>query len=165
VVQIEILDETGRFRARKRLRMVLERVGPVATRGLRRDHEWTLVLVDDATIARRNLADRAVDGPTDVLAYPLMEPDDRGIPSVGHLGDVIVSLDTAARQARARGVPMWHEVAVLASHGLLHLLGWDHQTSAAWPPFEALQQLAGVEAVAVDTAARTGALLRAQAPA
>ena len=162
MVQIEILDETGRFRARKRLHQVLERVAPIALGDRQRSCEWTVVLVDDVAIAHRNLTDRGVDGPTDVLAYPLMEPDDRGVPSVGHLGDVLVSLDTASRQARARGVPMWHEVAVLASHGLLHLLGWDHQTAAAWPPFEALQRLSGQEAVTVDLAERTRSLLRVQ---
>ena len=163
-MQIEILDETGRFRARKRLFQVLDRVAAVAVfRRGRRSLEWTLVLVDDDTIAERNRSDRGVAGPTDVLAYPLSEPDDGAMPSIDHLGDVIVSLETAARQARARGVPAWHEVAVLASHGLLHLLGWDHQTADDWPPFEAVQQLAGLEAMAVDAAGRARAQLSRRA--
>jgi probable rRNA maturation factor len=164
VVQIEILDETGRFRARKRLQRALERVAGVAIASRRGSFEWTLVLVDDAAIALRNRSDRGVDGPTDVLAYPLSEPDDAGMPKVNHLGDVMVSLDTAARQARARRVPVWHEVAVLASHGLLHLLGWDHQTPADWPPFEALQALAGLEAAAVDAAGHARSLIAKGAP-
>lgn len=165
MVQIEILDETGRFRARKRLREVLGRMARVIDPSAgRRDLEWTVVLVDDPTIALRNRTDRHVEGPTDVLAYPLAEPDDRGMPSVGHLGDVMISLDTAVRQARARGVPSWHEVAVLASHGLMHLLGWDHQTVDDWAPFEAFQQLANHEARAVDLAHQTRRLLRPLPP-
>ena len=115
-------------------------------------HEVTVVLVRDDAIAARNLADRGVEGPTDVLAYPLNEPDDAGIPRSMHLGDVVISLDTAARQARSRGRPMWHEVAALASHGLLHLLGLDHQEPEDWAPFEALQGLAEAEAEAIDRA-------------
>jgi probable rRNA maturation factor len=158
-VLITVLDETGGFRRRERLTAVLQRVAAVAAPARRgatgRDaplREVTVVLVSDATIAARNLADRGVAGPTDVLAYPLNEPDDAGVPRSPHLGDVVISLDTAARQARSRGRPTWHEVAVLASHGLLHLLGLDHQAPEDWAPFEALQGLAEAEAEAVDRA-------------
>ena len=151
---IEVLDETGRFRRRERLTTVLQRVAAVAVqaRRVRAVHEITVVLVDDDTMAARNFADRGVAGSTDVLAYPLNEPGDAGVPRSAHLGDVVISLDTAARQARSRGRPTWHEVAVLASHGLLHLLGLDHQAPEDWAPFEALQGLAEAEAQAVDRA-------------
>jgi probable rRNA maturation factor len=153
-VLITVLDETGGFRRRERLTAVLRRVAAVAAAPRRGGavHEMTVVLVTDDTIASRNLAHRGVAGPTDVLAYPLNEPDDAGVPRSMHLGDVVISLDTAARQARSRGHPTWHEVAVLASHGLLHLLGFDHQAPEDWVPFEALQGLAEAEAVAVDRA-------------
>jgi probable rRNA maturation factor len=163
-VLIDILDETGHFRRRDRLAQVLRRVAAVAPlprpRG-RAEPEMTVVLVDDAAIAARNRADRGVDGPTDVLAYPLHEPDDAGFPRVAHLGDVVISLDTAGRQARSRGRPAWHEVAVLASHGLLHLLGFDHRSAAEWGPFEAIQALAEAEAAAVDRSRSAYRSLRA----
>jgi len=161
-VRVEVLDETGRFRQRKRLAEVLRRVAEGA--GLDRPvagapRELTLVLVDDGAIAERNRADRGVDGPTDVLSYPLGEPDDLGFPAVPHLGDVVVSLDTAARQARGLR-PVWHEVAVLATHGWLHLHGYDHQTSAGWAPFDAVQALAEAEAQALDRAAAARSAVR-----
>jgi len=154
-VRIEVLDETGRFRRRERVAAVVRRVA--AGTGLAAPvdgapPEMTLVLLDDAAIARRNAADRGVDGATDVLAYPLAEPDDVGVPQVPHVGDVLVSLETARRQARARRRPTWHEVAVLACHGLLHLRGYDHQAPADWAPFEAVQALAEAEAEAIDRA-------------
>ena len=161
---IEILDETGRFRRRERLARVLRRVATVVPLPPRLDGaepEMTVVLVDDAAIATRNRADRGVDGPTDVLAYPLHEPDDAGFPSIPHLGDVVISLDTARRQARSRGRPAWHEVAVLASHGLLHLLGYDHRSPVEWAPFEAVQGLAEAEAEAVDRSRSAYRSLRA----
>jgi probable rRNA maturation factor len=161
-VRVEVLDETGRFRRRSGVAEVLRRVAagtgldaPVA--GVAR--EMTLVLVDDDAIAHRNARDRGVDGPTDVLSYPAREPDDRGFPDVPHLGDVLVSLDTARRQARGRR-PAWHEVAVLATHGLLHLHGFDHQTAAGWAPFDAAQALAEAEARALDLALAARRALR-----
>ncbi len=104
--------------------------------------EMTVVLVSDGAIAERNLRDRGVDGPTDVLSYPTFEPSDVGYPEVTHLGDVFVSLDTAKRQARAAGRKLGSEVAALAAHGLIHLTGKDHTSQAAWRPFTAAQERA-----------------------
>jgi probable rRNA maturation factor len=146
-VTVEILDETGRFRRRRRLAALV--------RALADAHGWTgrevtVVLVDDEAIAAMNERDRGVTGPTDVLSYPLHEPDDAGFPTLPHLGDVVVSLDTAKRQARERGVDPWHEVAELVAHGLLHLLGHDHQDEADWRPFRALQAEAQALALRLD---------------
>ncbi len=86
----------------------------------------TVVLVHDDEIHRLNRAHRDVDAPTDVLSYPLFEPDDVGVPDVPHLGDIIISVDTAARQARTQGHDVQTELHLLAAHGLTHLLGYDH---------------------------------------
>jgi probable rRNA maturation factor len=149
-VRVEILDETNRFRRRRRLAELVRRLADAWGVG---DREVSIVLVDDATIATMNLRDRGVEGPTDVLSYPLHEPDDHGFPTLAHLGDVVVSLDTARRQARERAVEPWHEVAELVAHGLLHLLGHDHATEAGWVPFHAGQADARALAVALDDAA------------
>lgn len=149
-MRVEILDETGRFRRRKRLAELLRRLAPAWDVA---DREFTLVLVDDATIAALNARDRGVEGPTDVLSYPLHEPTDTGFPQLPQLGDVFVSLDTARRQARERGVEPWHEVAELAAHGLLHLLGFDHQDEADWTPFRDAQSRAAALAEAIDAEA------------
>jgi probable rRNA maturation factor len=100
-----------------------------------------VVLMDDATIRRFNLAHRGVDEATDVLAYPTAEPDEVAVPRVPHLGDIFISLETAARQALGHGHELASEVKVLAAHGLTHLLGYDHATEEAWRVFHHHQQL------------------------
>lgn len=93
----------------------------------------SLMLVDDAEIHQLNRDYRQVDRPTDVLAFALL---DGGLPPFLdpdeplELGDVVISLATAERQARDRGHPLDLEVAWLATHGLLHLAGWDHPDEA-----------------------------------
>ena len=101
--------------------------------------EVTVVLCDDETIQALNREHRGVDAPTDVLSYPTHEPDDVGVPEVPHLGDIFISLETASKQAEARGHAFENEVALLAAHGLLHLLGLDHETEDAWDVFENAQ--------------------------
>jgi len=92
--------------------------------------EVTVSLVDDAEIHRLNRDYRRKDRPTDVLAFAMREgrraPGDDAI-----LGDVVISVDTAARQARQRRATTADEVRALLIHGLLHLLGYDHERSAA----------------------------------
>ena len=129
---VEILDETQQYRPAERLEHVLEAL--LKELGAE-NRDVTVVLVDDATIHRRNLRDRGVDAPTDVLSYPTGEPDDLGFPSVPHLGDIFISIDTAARQAAERGTGLEQEVLVLAAHGLTHLRGFDHPTDERWQPF------------------------------
>ncbi len=134
---VEILDETQRYRPAERLQQALEALlADLGTEG----RDVTVVLVDDATIHRRNLLDRGVDAPTDVLSYPTGEPDDEGFPTVDHLGDIFISIDTATRQAAERGVGVEQEVLVLAAHGLTHLRGFDHPSDERWEPFRAAER-------------------------
>ena len=92
--------------------------------------ELTVSLVDDAEIQHLNREYRGKDRPTDVLAFAMREGTRVGGDQV-ILGDVVISLDTAARQARRRNVPTDAEVRTLLIHGVLHLLGYDHERSAA----------------------------------
>ncbi len=101
--------------------------------------EVTVVLMNDDAIAAHNLADRHEVGPTDVLSYPTSEPGDVGFPEVPQLGDILISLDTAERQASEHGHGVRDEVLVLAAHALTHLRGFDHQTEADWQPFTSAQ--------------------------
>lgn len=87
--------------------------------------ELSVLLTDDRRIHALNLQHRAKDRPTDVLAFPLQ--DDGSTPGAW-LGDVVISLDTAQRQADSRGRPLLAEVRFLLAHGLLHLIGYDHDT-------------------------------------
>lgn len=132
---VETVDETSRFQPVEELTQVITRL--MSESGLVDD--VTIILVDDATIAGMNERDRGVAGPTDVLSYPAHEPTDVGFPHVPHLGDVFISLDTAARQAADAGHTLGLEVVTLAAHGLTHLRGLDHQTADDWAPFEAAQ--------------------------
>lgn len=91
--------------------------------------ELSIALVDDATIAELNRRYRGVDRPTDVLAFALREgehADRRG----KLLGDVVISLETAQRQARRAHRGLDAELARLLVHGTLHLLGHDHEAAA-----------------------------------
>lgn len=97
-----------------------------------------LTLCDDATISALNQEWRGQEGPTDVLAFaiqddpiPLPPPALEGMhgdqePEPLELGDIVISLETARRQAESEGHSLSRELLFLASHGLLHLLGWDH---------------------------------------
>ena len=91
--------------------------------------EVSIVLTDDEHIHQLNKIYRHKDRPTDVLAFAMHEGEFGAL--AGHvLGDVIVSVETARKQAEARRRPVLDEVTMLLAHGLLHLLGWDHQTDA-----------------------------------
>ncbi|MHB8146428.1 MAG: rRNA maturation RNase YbeY [Vulcanimicrobiaceae bacterium] len=89
----------------------------------------SLTLVSDAEIRTLNREHRGKDAPTDVLSFPLFEP---GEEVAGHallermLGDIVISIDTARRQAADYGAPLQSELERLLIHGMLHLLGYDH---------------------------------------
>jgi len=84
--------------------------------------ELSLVLCSDAHIRQLNAAWRSQDRATDVLSFPQDDPV--------VLGDLVLSLDTADRQAQERGWSVQTELRILLVHGLLHLLGYDHETGA-----------------------------------
>ena len=94
-------------------------------------YELSLRLTTDTEIQALNSQFRHLDKPTDVLSFAAMEVDfpeievEAGDLAV-YLGDIIISVDTAVRQAPEHGYSLRRELAWLASHGLLHLLGWDH---------------------------------------
>ena len=88
-----------------------------AARGWVRE-ELSIALVSDREIRRLNRRWRGKDHPTDVLSFPLNDS--------GALGDVVISLETARRQAREGGWPLAAELRRLLAHGILHCRGYDH---------------------------------------
>ena len=80
----------------------------------------TIAFVSDSSIRKLNQQFRGVDKATDVLSFPADEPD--------NLGDVAISVETAAKQATENGLQVDDEIAQLILHGLLHLSGYDHET-------------------------------------
>jgi probable rRNA maturation factor len=128
----------------------LARAAPPGTRG-----SVTIALVTDPVMRRLNRQYRGADKATDVLSFPAERPRTaglralalakaaglpavalaKGLPSValaqeGFLGDLAIARGVAARQARAQGHSTRAEIRVLALHGLLHLLGYDHEVDA-----------------------------------
>jgi len=82
----------------------------------------TIAFVSDKRIRELNRQFRRVDKATDVLSFPADDPDE------SDLGDIAVSVDTAATQAKENGLKLDEEIAQLILHGLLHLSGYDHET-------------------------------------
>ncbi|MHC1746444.1 MAG: rRNA maturation RNase YbeY [Negativicutes bacterium] len=92
--------------------------------------EVSIVLADDAYIQELNCQYRGKDMPTDVLSFALNEGEEPEIidgPEENLLGDIIISLETAQRQAVDYGHSLERELAFLTIHGFLHLLGYDHE--------------------------------------
>jgi probable rRNA maturation factor len=85
-----------------------------------------VVLTNDRAIQTLNLRYRNKDAPTDVLAFPLGD----GLQPQEPFGDVVISLETATRQARDYGATLSQELARLLIHGTLHLCGYDHHERA-----------------------------------
>jgi probable rRNA maturation factor len=94
----------------------------------------TVAVVPDGRIRRLNRRYRRKDCATDVLAFPAFAPSElrRGRPPAEHpyLGDIVIGGGVARRQARQAGHSVRTELRILALHGLLHLLGYDHERDA-----------------------------------
>jgi probable rRNA maturation factor len=91
--------------------------------------ELSVLLADDVAVRELNRQYRHTDAATDVLSFSQAEGEEFAIPDgeTPHLGDVVISVDTARRQAAEYGIPLQDELAHLVVHGVLHLLGYDHQ--------------------------------------
>ena len=103
------------------------------SRRLRAPRAVALRLADTRTVRRLNARYLGLDEPTDVLAFNTDIPGLRDPHGVAELGALIIAVPVAARGARARAVPLADELCLLAVHGALHLLGFDHET----PPEDA----------------------------
>ena len=126
-MSVEVLNESGddvdeaRLSRLARFVTAQMRVHPLA--------ELCLKLVDEATIAELNQKWMEKEGPTDVLAFPMDELRPGLVneePEEGVLGDLVLCVPVARRQAEEAGHPTLDEVELLTVHGILHLLGYDH---------------------------------------
>jgi probable rRNA maturation factor len=89
----------------------------------RRGDGLALCLVSDRRMRAYNRVYRGTDAPTDVLSFPAPR-----LAGGAPLGDIVIAVPTAARQARRAGHGLARELRLLALHGYLHLLGYDHET-------------------------------------
>jgi probable rRNA maturation factor len=113
-------------------------------------YELSLRLTDDAQIQAFNAQYRHQNRPTDVLAFAALEVDCPQPPELLaslplYLGDIIISVDTSDRQAQQQGHSLQTELAWLAAHGLLHLLGWDH------PDEDSLTRMLNQQVILLET--------------
>jgi probable rRNA maturation factor len=130
-LKVEVCDARGLPAAAPGLARWLAGVAPASARG-----NVTIVLATDARVRKLNHDYRGKDYATDVLSFP---GDDDGAPAAAaaknaktarHLGDIVIARGVATRQARDVGHALATELRILALHGLLHLLGYDHERDA-----------------------------------
>lgn len=133
----------------EQIRRVMERT--LAAEGLHGEVEVSLVIADDATLQQLNVSYRGIDRATDVLSFPLQAPEEIlgqeqtfvGPPDeVLRLGDVVVSFPRAKEQAADYGHSLARELAFLTAHGVLHLLGYDHEDEAGRQVMRAKEEAA-----------------------
>ncbi|MBK5296676.1 MAG: rRNA maturation RNase YbeY [Vicinamibacteria bacterium] len=122
-VIVSVVDGQGRPFCAPGLGRWLARVAPARAHG-----EVTAAFASDARVRALNRTYRGVDAATDVLSFPGPGPRDAyGGQAPPFLGDIVIARGVARRQARAQGHAESTEWRVLALHGLLHLLGYDHE--------------------------------------
>ncbi|MFA4991346.1 MAG: rRNA maturation RNase YbeY [Candidatus Omnitrophota bacterium] len=123
-MRIDIQDLQDKIRLDKK--KILRRADVALKAMAEDDAELSLVFVDDAYIKDLNRKYRGVDSATDVLAFYLREK--KGFnPDNPVIGDVVISVETAMREAAARKIPVQKEMDLYLVHGILHLLGYDDE--------------------------------------
>jgi probable rRNA maturation factor len=150
-LSVSILDEAGDWGAfASRQQAILEAAEAVAGHpGCTRAHgaETCVVLADDALVRSLNREYRGKDAPTNVLSFPFQQPagitpadsDEPDASEPRHLGDVVLAAETVSREADVQGIPPVHHLQHLVVHGLLHLLGFDHDTETGAEAMERLE--------------------------
>ena len=134
---IEIENRSGQLAPESEVLKLME--FSIRELGLNPECELTLAFIDDEEMAQLHEKWMDIPGTTDVMSFPMDElrPKD---PEPGILGDIVISPLVARVQADKAGHSYEHEVKILAAHGLLHLLGYDHQEPEAERTMFALQE-------------------------
>ena len=119
------------YKLKRLIRMSVE--ATLAYEEIERDLEVSVTFTDDEGIRKLNRSYRKIDRATDVLSFPLFdfegEDDALADETCNMLGDIVLSLERAAAQAEEFGHSFEREVSFLTVHSMLHLLGYDHETS------------------------------------
>ncbi|NGP43522.1 rRNA maturation RNase YbeY [Bacillaceae bacterium SIJ1] len=134
-MNIDVIDETGALGEQELLAFEELLTYCAKQMNVPSESEMSLSFVDDEAIQSLNATYRQKNVPTDVLSFAMQEtlPEDTYEAQIDEpmlLGDVVVSLDTAKRQAEEYGHSLERELSFLTVHGLLHLLGYDHMNEA-----------------------------------
>jgi probable rRNA maturation factor len=138
-IDIDVVREAGDWdRVPGAGELVRGAAGAVARETSLSNAEVCVALADDAQVAELNASYRGKDKPTNVLSFPavpMLPVDDEP----RFLGDIILALETLEREAADLGLPLAHHMQHLVVHGLLHLLGYDHQTEDEAKEMEGLE--------------------------
>jgi probable rRNA maturation factor len=122
VINRQRLREIDRDRTAALSRAVLDRIG-------RPEAVLTVTFIRDRAMRRLNRDYRGIDGPTDVLSFAYHEYEETAVgDETRHIGDVVISVETAERYARELILSFDREIEHLVIHGALHLAGYDHET-------------------------------------
>ena len=124
-MQYQINDEFGYSEDYDYLDSLIERV---LTQEKATDRVFSIIFVDNEKIHELNKQFRGVDRPTDVISFALEDAEEEFLSTIRVLGDIYISIPKMQEQAKEYGHSEKRELAFLVVHGLLHLLGYDHQT-------------------------------------
>lgn len=124
-MQYQINNEFGYSEDYDYLDSLIERV---LTREKATDSVFSIIFVDNEKIHELNKQFRGVDRPTDVISFALEDAEEEFLSTIRVLGDIYISIPKVQEQAKEYGHSEKRELAFLVVHGLLHLLGYDHQT-------------------------------------
>ncbi|TPJ82882.1 rRNA maturation RNase YbeY [Mesorhizobium sp. B2-6-2] len=142
-VDIDIFVEAGAWPAEAELTRLVERAvaAAFAETGAAGASELSVVFSDDAHIQALNAEWRGKDKPTNVLSFPAFSfPKGGKLPPM--LGDIVLASETVSREAALEDKPVANHITHLVIHGLLHLLGHDHETDAEAEEMEAIERAA-----------------------
>lgn len=142
-MEIDLTVEAGAWPGEAELFWLVERAvaATFAETGTKGTSELSVVFSDDAHIRALNAGWRGKDKPTNVLSFPAF-PAFRGNAMPPMLGDIVLAAETVARESALENKPLEHHITHLVIHGLLHLLGHDHETDAQAEEMEGLERTA-----------------------
>ncbi len=143
-IAIDLTVEAGDWPKKPALRSLVKKAvdAALAETGVRQgSSELSIVFSDDAGIQELNAGWRGKDKPTNVLSFPAfpVEPGD-ALPPM--LGDIVLAAETVAREAKLEDKPLDHHISHLVIHGLLHLMGHDHEDGDEAEAMERLERAA-----------------------
>ncbi len=140
MIELDIMVEEGDWEALPDVEALAQKAASAAlavTYEADEDFEADVMLTDDAHVQELNRTWRGKDKPTNVLSFPA--PEQPGATGPRHLGDIALAYETLVREAEEESKELAHHFAHLVVHGVLHLLGYDHETEAEADIMEALE--------------------------
>ena len=142
-IEVDVLVEAGSWPAGPQLGRLVDRaIASLEAAGVlgTGTSELSVVFSDDRRVRELNAAWRGKDKPTNVLSFPASVAPGRGAALPPMLGDIVLAFETVAGEARLEGKTLEHHISHLVLHGLLHLLGYDHEQEAEADEMEAIER-------------------------